>query len=67
MCCSAAMRKGTQPLVQSDEELWHGEETKEGGSSKKGTWMDRMRRMKAGRALLEPGAGAMGWGVVFRA
>jgi hypothetical protein len=28
--------------------------------------MDRMRRMKAGRALLEPGAGAMGRGVVLR-
>ncbi len=24
-CCSAAMPEGTQPLVQSDEELWHGE------------------------------------------
>ena len=22
--CSAAVREGTQPLVQSDEELWHG-------------------------------------------
>ena len=54
LCGSAAVGEGTQPLVQSDEELWHGEETKEGGSSKKGTWMDRMRRMKAGVRYWSP-------------
>ena len=25
LCCSAAMPEGTEPLVQSDEGLWHGE------------------------------------------